>query len=114
MGKYVPEIQFSTTWDGDGITATMEPMSREDFMQLAATRGPDLTLDETRVMAAVEDILKRRLRTLVGVRDGNGNAVQKEEILNRIYFVALVSELFAALKEGSTLGKVTSPGSEPK
>lgn len=135
MSKYVPKIEHRTRFQGDEVVAVLEPLEREQFIRvssaldksrrlrdiLAAAKAEKKEPDSAEVerliagvSAAAVDVLGKNLDRIDGVRDNNGNAVPKEVILSKVFFMSLVNELFDTLAGSATLGEESSGASEGK
>lgn len=107
MSNYLAEVRYSCEWDGDAVTLIMEPLTKADMVKMGATPRTGLDIYEVAC-----DVLAKRLHKVEGLRNRNGEAITKEEVLERTYFMGLITDGFAKLVEASILGKATGTSSE--
>lgn len=113
MSKYLPVIEFTTTFQDDTVKVTLEPIDRATFIKVLPTfqaaQGASSEDRFNRVYGTACDVLTSNLKTIAGLRDANGNAVEINTVLSKIYFSKLVSEIFMHLMASATVeGKVQS------
>lgn len=135
MSKYLPKIEHRTKFQGDDVVAVLEPLERGQFIQVstaldkaqklrqmiqtasAKAEQPDRTQVDSmvaEVSATSIEVLTRNLVSITGVKDNDGNAVTKEVILSKVFFMELVNELFDRLAGSAVLGEASSVASEAK
>lgn len=117
MSGYLPTIEYRTTFEEDAVVVRMTPLSRQSYVQLVP-KMQSLEQSDPAIQASLLDtaaeILNLHIVEITGIRDGNGEAVKKEVILNQVYFAPLLTELFQHLVISASLGKEKSGGSENK
>jgi hypothetical protein len=119
MSNYVPLIVYKTTFQDDEVTATMEPLSRGAFMAMQHEMEKARVVDDPHqknmaVYVQAVSVLTVSLKKIDGLRDTNGNAVSMETVLDKVFFMQLVNELFGEMMARSTLGKALSTVLEEK
>jgi hypothetical protein len=119
MSGYLPTIRFETEYEGDDVAIEMNALARNAFIKimpmLSEARGKDSGQDKKMaVYGSACDVLNEHIITITGLKDKNGNAVNKETLLSAVYFIDLVTGAFQRLIAECSLGKLKSTDSEGK
>ena len=108
MSKYLPVIEFTTTFQDDTVKVTLEPIDRATFVKVLPTfqqAQRDQAADErfNKIYGTACEVLSTHMKSIVGLRDVNGAAIALETVLSKMYFSKLVSEIFMRLMAEATL-----------
>lgn len=119
MSGYLPQIRYETEFQGDKVVIELKPLGRKAFVQAlpALEEAKNSSDSETKKLGAYEvacEVLDEHITEVTGLRDKNGNAVNKETMLNVVYFMMLVLGAFNKLIQESELGKLKSANLEVK
>jgi hypothetical protein len=117
MSGYLPTIEYRTTFEDDAISVNMAPLSRQSYVVLApklAATNEDDPKAQADIYEAAVSILANHITSITGLRDANGSAVTKEQILDAVYFAPLVTDLFQHLIASASLGKGQPATSEDR
>lgn len=116
MSKYVKSIRVETQFEGDTVVAVFRPMDYPTALkfQSLVEKAPTVVVtdDDGRQRETVQptaemadffrDATAAHLESLTGLKDANGEAVSKDEVLQGAYFISLVTTLASAWAERSS------------
>lgn len=109
MSRYVAQITFSTKFDGDDVTAVLNPLQYGDLVKID---GLTAKKDKITDMEAVElyvDIVPKYLVEVKGLKDAAGNPVAKEVVGTNAYFTQLLVEFGTQLLLAARPGDPSGP-----
>lgn len=120
--KYVPNIIYTTEFQGEKVVVNMEPLDRATFMLVQsklAEHGVDSiekarNVDLNTFTSVGSEVLKKCLKKIDGLTDAAGTAVTVDTVLDKMFFNTLVLDLFHELFTRATLGKASSSESGEK
>lgn len=101
MSNYIPNYPGTAEFEGDKITFEIEPLSNQDFGKLLPFLKKN---DEGQMVLAFEDkekftetaleIIGRYVVKFEGLKDGRGQPIGLETVVEKAYFSRLAGELF--------------------
>ncbi len=111
MSKYAPLVHFETEFENDVVTMDLDQLSRKTLLSWTPYMSEideDGKLNEEmtiKLVGEAAEILPEYVQNFSGLKDMDGNAIQIETVIEKIYFIELVSEMVMELIEISQIGK---------
>ena len=111
MSRYTPLVEFQTVFEDDIVKMQLDQLSREIFLgwmpyMSKVDKDGNLSIEDTlKLINDAADILPEHVKDFKGLKDANGDAVSIETIVDKVYFMPLVSEIVMRLIEICQIGK---------
>jgi len=105
MSGFQRNFKYITTFDGDNVEFTLTGLSRKDVILLTPLFekvSKNITDEEANNIAnTFMDVAKPHVVSMVGLKDGEGNAIDVDTMLSEQYFFSLSGEVVNHLMEKS-------------
>lgn len=115
MSKFVKNIRFEVEFEGDRVEFSARPVDKASAATLYAVfaagrrlapqtpgdgrEAPEPTAEDREAgedaVKALAEAFERHLESVGGLRDSDGNAVQRETLFGTLYFMGLVNDAAA-------------------
>ena len=111
MSNYTPLVSFKTEFEGDEVTMNLDQLSRETFMSWTpymSLMDEDGKLDEVltvKLIGEASTMLPIYVKDFRGLKDADGNAVSLDTVVEKVYFIQLVTEIVMQLIVISKVGQ---------
>ena len=112
MSGYVPHIKMKTVFESDTVEVELLPMTKKQMMLLGSqeTRKDEVTgksvpVDMVAAAQIADDILAANVVSIHGLKDADGNAIDKDVVLETAYFIELAGEVFEHLTSSAEMTK---------
>lgn len=106
MSNFTPLVEYKTNFDGDNITMQLQRLKRKDIMKVAPYLNGDIGEDGEMTMSfenqiqfaeVMAEVLPGSVKSFIGLKDTEGNAIDIGNAIEEAYFQDLISEIMGKL-----------------
>ena len=108
MSNFTPLVTRKFTFEGDEVSVTFARLKRKHMMQLAPQfekiKADDSTTDMEVLGPLIDgfgDKCHEYIRSIIGLKDANGDDVSTSEVIESSYFMELFADIMMAMIEDS-------------
>jgi len=111
MSNYSPLVKFETEFEGDKITMQLDQLTREVFLGWSPYMNlmdEDGNLDQEMTLKLVNEsasMIPQFVKDFRGLKDANGDAIPLQTVVDKVYFIEIVTVIIMKLIEISRMGK---------
>lgn len=112
MSNYIPNYESEIEFEGDTIRLEIAPLENDDFRKILPYFKEDdngeIKLrfeDQEKFSTVSSEILKKYVVQFTGLKDHNGQPVDLDTVISKVYFIKLSGELFNQVFLASGISK---------
>ncbi len=116
MSNFTPSVFYTTEFEGDSVSMTITRLKRKTIMKLIPL-FTDVDLEDfkkgrdeinadamVKVLDVVSDELPKYVHDFTGLTDSEGKQLKFKDIVDEMYFLSLVIDIFSKMMEMSSIG----------